>query len=425
MKNFHIALEMWGGIFCLIAAFCISIVMGVDKNKQKMLVLMECVGAVLLFSDTFAWYYRGGDGIVGYYLLRVSNFLVFLMMHISVCLYNKYVHLSIPEKCREDADGVVSFVYIIAFIEIICLTLSQKYNFFYYFDENNVYHRNTYFWLSQMAGIVGMGADLYLLIKYRRQIGKKKVIPMIVYILLPILSVIVQIWVYGISLTNISIAVSLLLLFITSQLEQNEMIIEQQKGLSKMQIDMMVSQIEPHFMFNALSTIKWLCRTKPYEAENAIDEFSNFLRGNIDGIKAVKCIPFEKEMDYVENYIALEKKRFGDRVNIEYEISVSDFDIPAFTIQVLVENAIKHGITKKDDGGFVKISTDEQDNYYVITIEDDGVGFNVNKKPNDGRTHIGIENAKVRLQRMCNGDLYIKSKIGVGTTAVISIPKNK
>ena len=185
----------------------------------------------------------------------------------------------------------------------------------------------------------------------------------------------------------------------------------------------MVSQIQPHFLYNALTSIAQLCEKNPSKAKKATIDFSDYLRRNMNSLKEQSPVSFESELKHLETYLSLEKMRFGDDLNIEYDIQTTDFLIPSLTVQPLVENAVKHGVGMKEDGGTVTIATREYDNRFEVIVSDDGVGFDTEKKPDDGRTHIGMENVRNRLKTMCNAVLNIKSKIGVGTTATITIPK--
>ena len=100
-----------------------------------------------------------------------------------------------------------------------------------------------------------------------------------------------------------------------------------------------------------------------------------------------------------------------------------DFKVPPMTLQMIVENAIKHGITQKEEGGTVTIITEELENAHRITITDNGVGFDTDAPTDTGRSHVGLENLSSRLKTMMGGTFEIKSKVGAGTTAVVLIPK--
>ena len=197
---------------------------------------------------------------------------------------------------------------------------------------------------------------------------------------------------------------------------------QMQRELYEAKVNVMVSQIRPHFMYNALSSIAILCKLDPDTAYNATISFSDYLRGNMDSLKQTAPVPFEKELEHLKKYLYIEKLRFADKLNIEYDIHDTDFEIPLLSVQPLVENAVKHGVGMKEDGGTVKISTQKTDKAHEIIIEDDGVGFDVNEKKNDGHSHIGMENTKKRLQEMCGGEITITSEIGKGTIARIIIP---
>lgn len=201
---------------------------------------------------------------------------------------------------------------------------------------------------------------------------------------------------------------------------------ELEHELSQNKIKMVISQIQPHFLYNAISTIRALCTRNPMEARNALDFFAKYLRANMDSLGEEGCIPFSKELDHVKSYLYIEKLRFGDLLDIQYDIDVVDFMCPPLTLQTMAENAVKHGLLPQKDGGRLKISTKVTENYYVIIIEDDGVGVDMTKPlENDGRSHIGLANTRQRIAGLCEGTLNVSSKIGVGTTITITLPKDK
>ena len=198
---------------------------------------------------------------------------------------------------------------------------------------------------------------------------------------------------------------------------------ELSKELSELNMTLMLSQIQPHFLYNALNTIKYLIKKDPKTAEGVVVKFSNYLRANMDSLTQKEPIPFTKEIEHVKNYTAIESLRFGERLNVIYDIQFDDFNIPPLTIQPIVENSIKHGVNQRPEGGFVKITSYKDDENAVIVIEDNGVGFDVTKEPvNDGRSHVGIKNIKQRLSQMLNATVKTTSILNEGTKTVITIP---
>lgn len=194
--------------------------------------------------------------------------------------------------------------------------------------------------------------------------------------------------------------------------------------LAEKRISIMLSQIQPHFLYNSLTSIYNLCKKDVSQAQKAISDFSYYLRGNMDSLTKNTPIPFYMELKHLRTYLDLEKMRFDDKLNIEWDIGTESFMIPALTVQPIAENAIKHGICRTDEGGTLKISTGETEDYFEVKVSDDGVGFDVNAVKNDGKSHIGIENVRTRLWKMCRAELEISSEIGKGTSAVIRIPKS-
>lgn len=197
-----------------------------------------------------------------------------------------------------------------------------------------------------------------------------------------------------------------------------------EKELYEAKVSIMVSQIQPHFMYNALTSIAMLCTIDPERAQEATITFSKYLRGNMDSLKQTKPVPFDHELEHLKKYLYIEKLRFANKLNIEYEIGPTNFKVPQLSIQPLVENAVKHGVGMKKKGGTVKIATRETETAFEVIISDDGVGFDVNApRKEDGRSHVGMENTRTRLKELCGGEVRIESTVGEGTTATVILPK--
>ena len=204
--------------------------------------------------------------------------------------------------------------------------------------------------------------------------------------------------------------------------KQNELL-EKEVELSDRRIDLMVSQIQPHFLYNVISSIMGICMQSSEKAMWALSDFADYLRGNLDSLQSEKMIPFAKELHHVESYLRLEKLRFAERLNIYYDLEVQDFMIPTLAVQPLVENAVKHGIGQKEEGGMVKLVTRELGDHILIVVEDTGIGFDPEIKKHDGRSHLGLENVKRRVAMMSKGEMEIQSQPGEGTRISIRIPK--
>ena len=203
------------------------------------------------------------------------------------------------------------------------------------------------------------------------------------------------------------------------ELEAEKMILNAK--LTESRIATMISQIQPHFIYNTLGTIEQLCITEPKEASKLVRNFSLYLRGNFSELDNSKPIRFSQEMNHVKHYTDIEQVRFPD-MTIQYDLRSVEFLLPALSVQPLVENAIKHGLMGLEEGGVVTISAYETKESYVVEVTDDGVGFDMNAGYDETK-HVGIKNIRGRIEAMCGGTLSIESKIGSGTKATIKIPK--
>ncbi len=196
---------------------------------------------------------------------------------------------------------------------------------------------------------------------------------------------------------------------------------EHEKALmAEQRIQIMMSQIQPHFLYNTLSTIQALCKTDPDKAFDTTEKFGTYLRQNIDSLRQPSRIPVQKELEHVRIYAEIESIRFPS-IRVEYDTPDLDFLIPALTIQPLVENAIRHGVRIREKG-LVTVKTRKRPDYHEIVVQDNGKGFDLAVAESLDETHIGIRNVRARVEQMCSGSLTVESHLDVGTTVTIRIP---
>ena len=191
----------------------------------------------------------------------------------------------------------------------------------------------------------------------------------------------------SISLVDEELAKGLGNLF-SSQLELSR--IEKQEALRiKAELQALQAQINPHFLFNAINTIVSLVRTEPDNARTLLIHLGNYFRNNMQINK--EMITILEELEHIEAYLVIEKARFGDKLNIIYDIPEKlDIIIPPLLIQPIVENAVKHGIFPKEGHGTIKLEIKIEDEYMHVTVEDDGVGISECKK-NDAIVYLMLK----------------------------------
>lgn len=298
----------------------------------------------------------------------------------------------------------------------------------------DLYDAINHFMLFDMVFLVFLLISVY----YEMRQGKKKelvllfkgLIPLLVFACLELINGYIQFVVASVCLGVGMIAFILLegiFIFrrLQRSLEAEKRIAIMEKELTQNRIAIMLSQIQPHFLYNALLGIQELCLEAPEKAYDALEHFSHYLRGNLDTLSEQNLITFEKECTHVRDYLHLEKMRFEERLQVKWEVQEYDFLIPALTLQPIVENAVRYGVTKKEGGGTVTIRCERNGNDVIITVQDDGDGFEIDCPQTDGKTHTGILNVANRLQMLCNGTLQLKSTKGVGTEVIITLPQAK
>lgn len=191
------------------------------------------------------------------------------------------------------------------------------------------------------------------------------------------------------------------------------------------------AQIKPHFLYNTINTIMGFCRKDPDKARKLLDELSCYLRGKFRFNELERFVLLTDELDIVKAYLNIENARFGARLKVIYNLKTeTNYQIPPLIIQPIVENAVRHGIQPKKEGGTVEILVEEQKGRLVITIKDDGVGMSQAKlaqilKGQDKNSGIGLKNVDKRLKNYYGQGLTIASEIDKGTSVTITIPKTK
>ncbi len=323
-------------------------------------------------------------------------------------------------------NGKNAFAWVMVAVNAAVYLTATFSHFAFYIDENNHYHGGV-FYFSKTAFVVSFVLLVYLVYCTVTEYLNEKTwiwLP-IVNALLIIASVLLNISpafrVYPVSYLTIAVVCCSLFYYIWLHLE---FVKEHENALkAEQRIKIMMSQIQPHFLYNTLSTIQALCITDPDKAAKVTEQFGTYLRRNLDSLNDTDLIPLNKELEHTKVYAGIEMLRFP-KISVEYDIQAEDFALPALTIQPLVENAIRHGVRSREHG-LVNIAAREDSDFYKIIISDNGIGFDADNVDSTDGNHIGIANVRERINTMCKGTLDIDSRIDEGTTITISIPKKE
>ena len=161
--------------------------------------------------------------------------------------------------------------------------------------------------------------------------------------------------------------------YITKSQRQQLDTLKLESFIKELELQTIKAHINPHFIFNSLNSIRALVDENPQRARKAVTELSNILRSSLQ-VEKHETVPLESELNIVKDYLALENMRFEDRLKIEYDIDEDTLDrpVPPMMLQTLVENAIKHGISKQINGGIVKVVSDFKNNYHELVVQNTG-----------------------------------------------------
>ena len=392
--------------FCLTDRF-------VDKKRKKIYMLLVILVITLIFQNYIEYY------LIEYVIqVTARTFVSVLGYSIRPAIIALFIFLVSPNKRHIPANllvGLIFLIYTTAFYSKLSINFTP---------DNHFYGGPLRYSCLIISAILLIYNIVEIVFEFRKEKKKTLFIPMILTLLV-VIGIILDIVSYypithRVDYVTIMIVSSTVFYYIWLHIlfvyKHEADLLAQQK------IQIALSQIKPHFIYNTLNAIQDI-DGMPEVAQSAIVDFSKYLRENLDFLTASNLIPFEKELEHVKKYVNLEKLRFGEKINVIFDINVSDFLIPSLSLQMIVENAIKHGITKKYEGGTVNIKTYEKDSKYFIIVEDDGVGFDTNKVI--GENHLGFKNSNERLKHFVNGGLVIESEIGKGTKVTVVIPKVK
>lgn len=209
---FQVSLEIWGIAFCLIAAACISAMKSSDPAYKRRKISMQLSCICLLLSDALAYVFRSQPGDLAFFMVRLSNFLVFGINYYYACLFGNYLWRSCCGN-KGKVPARLLAVYMTSTISIVLLVISQFNHMYYYFDETNTYHRGDYFIFTQVLAVINMVLCFSILIENRKLLDKMVYYTMLAYFVLPVIATVFQTFFYGLSLQNFSMVFSTQIMF--------------------------------------------------------------------------------------------------------------------------------------------------------------------------------------------------------------------
>ncbi|MDY6366950.1 MAG: histidine kinase [Clostridia bacterium] len=344
----------------------------------------------------------------------------YIMNNIEVLLLFRYMLDYVDFKTK--TINILSAINISLFAIFTVLDIVNVFTGIFFDAVGGEYQRSKTMIISQGYQLIIFMLVL-LVTAFNKDLIKREKIAFAMYCILPFVAIIIQNIFKGYAIAYASIIFAVEILFLFLNVQRNIALSREEEKNKEAQIKLMLSQIQPHFIYNSLSAISTLITIDPDKAQSALDDFTEYLRHNLSSLTETRLIHFKEELKHIKTYVSLEKMRFKDRINVIYDIQAEDFSVPPLCIQPIVENAIKHGILKKIEGGNLTIKTYETNNEYVVEITDDGVGFNMNDVNFEENKHFGLNNIKYRIESMCKGSISVDSKVNEGTKVVVRFEK--
>ena len=406
------------------------------KREQGMRRLYMLTVGLHIFNtlgDLYAWMYTGRAGKAMLLCTTVGNFFTYFIGPLAYLgfvftVYGNITGRTISELFEKDVQGMAERLFLGVIVGITAVNLGL---FFYNFFNPVLYRitaQNEFIWgvwRNVPDNLVMLQFILLLppVLLYKQSQWKQSLSMYLLYAGIPISAILVESVYPTLMLLYPAVTLSLLLIYGQNYLEGERSLMEKEVELSDSKVRLLMAQIQPHFIFNSLQAIQELCVENPEQAQKSVHDFSKYLRGNLDALSCTHLIPFEKELSHIQAYIALEQADPGRQFEMVYDLETTGFQIPALSVQPMVENAVKHGMTSCTGRGKVILRTIESAKEYKIEIIDNGkgIGSGITQKQKE-RQRVGLENVRTRLEVQCKGTLELESNES-GVTVIIHIPK--
>ncbi len=374
-----------------------------------------------LFAEYMTVALGRSPSLHSYMLVHVFDFLTFAFGALQfVCL--AFYLLTYLQTKKATSLKPIWFFIVFAVCEIALALVAQFNDLFSWYDSDNVYHQSAGYPLSMIFSFLSLLGYVVIVLRNMKVLAPKEWITLLCLPAAIAVCFVLEVCYPGLLVIYFGATVALFIMYIVLQTQLELQFKIKEAELAQSQAAIMLSQIQPHFLNNTLTAISELCVDNP-AAHKALLTFAAYLRGNMASLQQKAPIAFQQELAHVRHYLWLEQLRYEARIQVTYDIQAEHFMIPVLTLQPIAENAVRHGLAKKDKGGTIVISTRETEEDYLVIIQDDGVGCDLNEALSDGRTHLGISNVQQRLAALSFGSLTIQSAPHIGTTATLKIPK--
>lgn len=389
------------------------------KRSQKLLLSKIATATVCMIS--FVVYNLRGTGVndpLDMVLLSLSQAGFYVVSYLYIEYLSAQIEEIDPERRVPEAVRIAALVLCVAGSTLRVVSTAEGSGR----ESGSFFGSEVTFELGHAGGAILVGITIIILCTYYRTLGVRHTIILSSMPVLMMLATYAEPLAGGIDLYYPLIIIEFCIVYTQHHLDIARQSERDRMADTKARLALATGRMKPHYLYNVLTTIYYLCETDPQKAQRAIGTFSEYLRSTLETMERQELVNFSWELAEIRHYLELEKLRFGSRLNVEYDIEAEDFMLPPLSIQPLVENAVKHGIAPKEEGGTVRIvSRWLSDGGAQIRVIDDGIGFDVAELRSMDVTHEGLANVRERLRLEVGGELTITSSPGKMTTAIVTI----
>lgn len=343
----------------------------------------------------------------------------FEFLSVSVVLFTPTAFLL--HCCGESIKNSLLFRAMAALwgVFFIMLVFAQFTDAFYYITADNLFFRGPWFALLPIPLVVIMILNIVGVIRRRKMLSKRYFLALLVSMLPMTVAIFSHMFAFSSLFVLFGIVLCALTMFGLTIQDDVKRYMRQQRELANQRASVMVLQMRPHFIYNTMMGIYYLCDQDPGKAKQVTLDFTTYLRKNFTAIASEDTIPFHEELAHTRAYLAVEQAQFEDVLFVSFDTPHTMFRVPPLTLQPIVENAVKHGMKSSSDPIHITVVTRQTATSSEIIVEDDGPGFDA---VDDNEPHIALNNIRQRLALMCQGNLMITTREGGGTSVKVIIP---
>ncbi|MBR1481718.1 MAG: histidine kinase [Ruminococcus sp.] len=407
-----------GGAMLLMMALGIvfsAVLPAIDRWSRRYFITLFSVlllSVVVFFVDVII--YRFPEMMVAEKIIVFFEFMtVSVLMPMPIIL--------LLHRCGEDIRHSPLFrvEMILWGVCFVLLSAAQFTDRFYYFTPELEFVRGPLFVLLPLPMLVTMILNIAGTVKRRKKLTKRYYFAIFVYLLPMTTALLFYLFNYLAIFIIFGMAMCALMMFGLILSENVQQFMRQQREIANQRASVMVLQMRPHFIYNTMMGIYYLCDQDAAKAKQVTLDFTAYLRKNFTAIASEDTIPFQDELEHTRAYLAVEQAQFEDALFVSFDTPHTMFRLPPLTLQPIVENAVKHGLQSSSDPIHISVVTKQTEHSSEIIVEDDGPGFDT---VDDSEPHIALNNIRQRLAMMCKGELMITSRKGGGTSVKVTIP---